>query len=163
MPMVCIICRSVQNFWHRFFVGLLDQPLFQISSSANLFRVLNYISSSSCNDGVKPSQCLPTYNKSFNNQKQRKDHISFLLWIILSLYRAKCNCSVNTCNSWIHIDCLYQKEKEKMIEEEKKYNDMFSHQRSLSHLWQLPTIVLICIPTQLQSKLKSKIAIRGEH
>ena len=72
MPMGFIICWSAHNFWPGVFVGLLDQPLFQISSSANLFRVLNYISSSSCKDGVKPSQCLPTYNKSLNNQSQKE-------------------------------------------------------------------------------------------
>ena len=43
--------------------GPLDQPLFQISLRANLFKALNYISSSSCNDGVKPAWCLPTYKK----------------------------------------------------------------------------------------------------
>ena len=73
-------------FGMDFFVGLLDQPLFQISSSANLFRVLNYISSSSCNDGVKPSQCLPTYNKSLTNQKTKGKIIStFFFELILSL------------------------------------------------------------------------------
>ena len=86
MPLGCIIFWSAYNFLNGFFVGPLDQPLFQISPRANLFRVLNYISSSSCNDGVKPSQCLPTYNKSLTNQKTKGKIIStFFFELILSL------------------------------------------------------------------------------
>ena len=50
--------------------GPLDQPLFQISLRANLFKALNYISSSSCNDGVKPAWCLPTYKKVFTTKDE---------------------------------------------------------------------------------------------
>ena len=50
--------------------GPLDQPLFQISLRANLFKALNYISSSSCNDGVKPAWCLPPHQKVFTTKDE---------------------------------------------------------------------------------------------
>ena len=50
--------------------GPLDQPLFQISLRANLFKALNYISSSSRNDGVKSAWCLPTYKKVFTTKDE---------------------------------------------------------------------------------------------
>ena len=58
----------LRHFFYR--GGPLDQPLFQISLRANLFKALNYISSSSCNDGVNPAWCLPTYKKVFTTKDE---------------------------------------------------------------------------------------------
>ena len=48
----------------------IRSAIFQISLRANLFKALNYISSSSCNDGVKPAWCLPTYKKVFTTKDE---------------------------------------------------------------------------------------------